>query len=840
MAVILNRGMTRTAAAEPSFPLRSTTVEVAQTGLITKMIGPSNQAVNTINLGYQGDDGVTYVRIKPWISAETLEANYIASLVFYNEKTIVTNSYDLQREGSEFFLPIPKAITEPGGNYQIFLAFKERLEGGSSGSGAIGTEDDPAYREVFVSQAFKGAVNTSSGYQFVKDFDWTEHIYDYEKGVIQIGDRLWTDKGSNSYETTIILGGIKSDTNKDNIVVHPVEGITITNKELIDAKTLKITIKIEEDSTLSQLDDIIIEYPVNFSAQLDSSKVFAQKPSIDIKYDASTLQVTSENKSLGMKLDAYVTPINLTNLRELRGTTSKYTIFSKDSRTYICPALNNVCWIPVGITSSPGVWNVSFICKDDSNIYYTDVLKLSVVDNVLTKESLNSDTVYSVMQSIDGTNLYDVNEQALYLIDDGSGSGKLNHTKDTINRAIGWVAGVYDSVSADDLSAIIVNVPTMQSTLNTTVSNVTELTTKVGTLETENAQRILDIAALDARITESDTTALEARISDAEADISEINNELTKVAEKASKNEDNITKLQGEDTTIKNSITRLGGRVATNETNIGIINQAINDLKNVDTQLDTRIGANAASCNSLRSDIDYITNHSIPLINQALADNANAHSNYTELLNAEIARASREETRIEGLLTDEVARAKEVENSLDTKITDEITRATEIEKALESRVSTNEGNIGTLQNELKAEAQTRLDADAAIQTNLDTLNTSSAEHTIAITNLQTDVTNIQNNKNYIKNDYAEGVIKPVVSKIILIQPKTIIKLAEMVDVSHETEEEINIFKQELIDAGIITADDDTNNINSEVVYETLKLKNKVEANTLYLLSEEEE
>ena len=541
-----------------------------------------------------------------------------------------------------------------------------------------------------------------------------------------------------------------------------------------------------------------------------------------------------------MKLDAYVTPINLTNLRELRGTTSKYTIFSKDSRTYICPALNNVCWIPVGITSSPGVWNVSFICKDDSNIYYTDVLKLSVVDNVLTKESLNSDTVYSVMQSIDGTNLYDVNEQALYLIDDGSGSGKLNHTKDTINRAIGWVAGVYDSVSADDLSAIIVNVPTMQSTLNTTVSNVTELTTKVGTLETENAQRILDIAALDARITESDTTALEARISDAEADISEINNELTKVAEKASKNEDNITKLQGEDTTIKNSITRLGGRVATNETNIGIINQAINDLKNVDTQLDTRIGANAASCNSLRSDIDYITNHSIPLINQALADNANAHSNYTELLNAEIARASREETRIEGLLTDEVARAKEVENSLDTKITDEITRATEIEKALESRVSTNEGNIGTLQNELKAEAQTRLDADAAIQTNLDTLNTSSAEHTIAITNLQTDVTNIQNNKNYIKNDYAEGVIKPVVSKIILIQPKTIIKLAEMVDVSHETEEEINIFKQELIDAGIITADDDTNNINSEVVYETLKLKNKVEANTLYLLSEEEE
>ena len=135
--------------------------------------------------------------------------------------------------------------------------------------------------------------------------------------------------------------------------------------------------------------------------------------------------------------------------------------------------------------------------------------------------------------------------------------------------------------------------------------------------------------------------------------------------------------------------------------------------------------------------------------------------------------------------------------------------------------------------------QARSDADATIQTNLDTLNTSSADHTTAIANLQTDVTNIQNNKNYVKNDYAEGIIKPVVSKIILIQPKSIEDLAEMVNISHETAEEIDAFKQELVDAEIITIDDDINNINSEAVYETLKLKNKIDTNTLYLLSEEE-
>ena len=72
-------------------------------------------------------------------------------------------------DGDEYVLQIPRTITEKGGNYQIFLSFREKLST-ESGSGTVGDKDDPAYREVFISAAFKGAVNTNSGYQFVKKF----------------------------------------------------------------------------------------------------------------------------------------------------------------------------------------------------------------------------------------------------------------------------------------------------------------------------------------------------------------------------------------------------------------------------------------------------------------------------------------------------------------------------------------------------------------------------------------------------------------------------------------------------------------------------------------------
>ena len=85
---------------------------------------------------------------------------------------------------------------------------------------------------------------------------------------------------------------------------------------------------------------------------MDANNQYAQKPAIQVKYDQSSLTIVSANKSLGMKLDSYVTPIDLTRLYNLDTTTEKYTIFSKDDKTYICKAQNEICWIPVGVTNN--------------------------------------------------------------------------------------------------------------------------------------------------------------------------------------------------------------------------------------------------------------------------------------------------------------------------------------------------------------------------------------------------------------------------------------------------------------------------------------------------------
>lgn len=867
MAIILTRGAARTVAATPSFPLRSNTIEIEQTGVIKRVVGPSGQSVNVVNLGYQGDNRVTELRVKPvWASAETLEANYIASLVFYNEKTTKSMSYDLQRSGEEYHLLVPKDVTEPGGNYQIFLALKERIGGSEGGSGLVGSEDEPAYREVFVSAAFKGAVNTNSGYQYIKDiknFNWETSVYDYEKGMLQVGDRTWTPiiEGGDSYSTSIKLGGIKSTATESDIKLHNTESFAAVTKSFnTDTAVLTLTIQLNSGDKLDLLDDIVVEYPVNFSARLGVSG-YAQKPAVEIKYDASKLEIVSSNKSLGMKLDTYVTPVDITNIPELETTTSRYTIFSKDNRTYVCQAKSEVtvngepisggkqvCWIPVGVTDTPGVWNVSFVGRDDANTYYTDVLKLSVVDNVLTKESLNSDTVYVAMQSDDGTQLYDENNHALYLINDGLGDGKLNYSRDNVNTAIGWVLGVCgeDGVESTQLKQAIQEIPTIKSeististTLNNAVDTIQSNSGAIENLSLENAKRINEIAALNQKIQDSDTTVLEARVSEAEVSIDSLEQNLDHTTQRVTTAENNIILLEAANTT-------LGGRVTSNETSINTINSKITTLESVDSGHDTKINQNKASIERLRSDVDYINNNTIvnindqiSTINNTLEDYGKAHGNYLELLNSEKERAIKAEVSLGVDINTEASRATEAEGKIANDLLAEMNRAIEEENALKNRASANEENIKNLQDGLKTEIKERAEKDSEIDGKIEDLSGITTQHNSAIGALRTEVTTIKENPQYIKNDYLTGVVKPIVSKIVLIEPKSIEALAEMVDVPCETPEELTAWKNELLEAGIITLEDDLNNISAESVYDTLKLKNKIEINTLYLLREEE-
>jgi hypothetical protein len=71
-----------------------------------------------------------------------------------------------------FSLDIPEQITLQPNNYQIYFILRESVSSTTTGSGAIGDEDDPAYREVFVSDVVTGSVEYHSGRQYIsQDFD---------------------------------------------------------------------------------------------------------------------------------------------------------------------------------------------------------------------------------------------------------------------------------------------------------------------------------------------------------------------------------------------------------------------------------------------------------------------------------------------------------------------------------------------------------------------------------------------------------------------------------------------------------------------------------------------
>ena len=165
MAVILRNGMTRNGTStNTTLPLRSATIKIAQTGLVESMIADGS-SVNTLNLGYQGDHNVTCLYVKLWKEdLSDFNNKYNAAMVFYNEKKNASYTCSMIESTTGYSVNIPDAVTKDAGNYQIYFILKESLETGQSGGSSIGVEDDPAYREVFVSDAWKGVVNEKSGF----------------------------------------------------------------------------------------------------------------------------------------------------------------------------------------------------------------------------------------------------------------------------------------------------------------------------------------------------------------------------------------------------------------------------------------------------------------------------------------------------------------------------------------------------------------------------------------------------------------------------------------------------------------------------------------------------
>lgn len=92
-------------------------------------------------------------------------------MVFYHEATKESNTLAMSPEGTYFEIEIPDQITKKGGAYQLYFVLRENLGAQEGVGGAIGTEDDPVYQEVFISDVRKGIVDTDSGYSLIPNFD---------------------------------------------------------------------------------------------------------------------------------------------------------------------------------------------------------------------------------------------------------------------------------------------------------------------------------------------------------------------------------------------------------------------------------------------------------------------------------------------------------------------------------------------------------------------------------------------------------------------------------------------------------------------------------------------
>lgn len=139
------------------------------------------------------------------------------------------------------------------------------------------------------------------------------------------------------------MGGIKSNTTIANIGIKvPEDKLVISGSPTLVNKTLTFTVQLvnANDDEESLLDQVEITYPVTFSASISTEA--AQKTPIKITHTASAIAAT-ENSNLGMKLDAYVTPIDMSGLINIATpngalTTTKYVIFAKDNVRYVCQA----------------------------------------------------------------------------------------------------------------------------------------------------------------------------------------------------------------------------------------------------------------------------------------------------------------------------------------------------------------------------------------------------------------------------------------------------------------------------------------------------------------------
>lgn len=792
MAIILKSGARagqETAIA--ALPLRSTTIKILQTGLIQGIVNEAGDFVSIINMGYLGDNCVSRIYVELWKNAISFEG-YDAALVFYNTYTRTRRTLDMSHNGTKFYLDIPEAITLDPHGYQVYFILRERVDlEDNITTDAVGVEDDPAYREVFVSDVCPGIVEPNSGRQYISsDFDWNTNIHNYNIGAISVDDKVWNYiEATSQYTTSLYLGGLNlvdTDAFSGNVVVqaevesHKDINVTYQSEKItsvttsLDTKTLTLNVMFAADATSEDieaaLDGLKITYPVVFVATLTDN---LKKP-IKVVHNAHSISV-EDNTRLGMKYDAYVTPINTSGLispyLSSGDIISKYVIFEQYGRVYVCKSdSNDFCWIPAGVTEKPGQWNVSFVVRNETTdyVYYTGLLSLPVVDNALFKEDIDTDSTYAATLDIDGSYLYDGNDYVIYSQTESQSQGRLNFKWQDINNILGWANGIAElnDYDPDPMLKAVAWAQEVSDTENGGYSaeKVKQQLNKVSTLDqsvTDINQIIEDVKLTDMRnevdLLNTQVDELTPRVAAAEADIVDLKTSLaaadvTKLSGRVDEISENVSFLTGKTNSIENDYKAEDANIRNEYKNADqklkeeliaqyqnadqVLANQINDINNINNNQELAISTNARDIGALKA-ADASLQGQIADINTALAD----YGYFTSGLIQEVedrTNADRDlKEQIEQIYKQDVL-SKEESGVL-------ITKEEKIYDTIDSVVANTTNTAQMLQQNINNEEERAMSAESRLETAIgnEEQRAVEAENSLTeqINNINTDITN---------------------------------------------------------------------------------------------------
>lgn len=457
---------------------RTNEIHINDQGFITEIkVGDKDsfRTTSTIVLGYQGDNSVTLLKFNCFQDVSELLDDYRAVVIFKHEDSNQTIAIPISGNINE--LEVPSEITQRVGQYQLHYTLQEKLVVDEEGKGHLGDEDEAAFREVFVSDMMTGIV-LPSGYKYVGDWS-DDDVFDYSLGSVILDDWTYNESETKPYSASFKMAGLddtkltEGDDNAINIVgdlnedgePNPVfkDKINITFPEdfsgavEITRNGMELMFLCEEDNTGKEINII---YPVKFEHSTYTGST-VRKP--DIIWDwqkgaeesLRAYQEGYEKAHLGMKMDSYVTAFSFKNIiNQLAQTNGQpfeedwqcYVIFKQKDKTYICPSLktddDQLCWIPLGVTHTPGFWEVSLVMKNGRYCLYNAVLTLKVLDSFLERSSFKNDTVDVVaLYDADGFQLSDVHDAQLYVTEIGdSNVAKLDYSAAQIDQNLDFVA----------------------------------------------------------------------------------------------------------------------------------------------------------------------------------------------------------------------------------------------------------------------------------------------------------------------------------------------------------------------------------------------------------------